>query len=124
VRDRPVAFAEAAPVGVSLALSGDAVGLARQARNDEVHQSAKWVSIEFGKAREYRRRAQGFLLAAVSQDRAGECFPLDVSNGADSDAQRVKSELDAKCEHPDARAKLKRMEGGTIHIQARTLGSP
>jgi len=118
VDDRSIAFAEAAPVGVALAFSGNAVRLAREASNNDVHQPAKRPSIEFGKAREYRRCAQGFLLAAVSQDRAGECFPLDVSNGAHSEAHRFKSKLNAESEHPDACAKFERIEDGTIHIHA------
>lgn len=118
MHDGPIPIAEAAPVGEPLSLAGDAVRLARQARSDEVHHAAKGPSIEFGKAREARRASQGFLFAPVSQERAGECFPLDVSNGAHSEAQRFKSELHAKVEHPDACTKAERMEDGANHIHA------
>jgi hypothetical protein len=58
VRDWPIAVAVASVVGVADPLSGNAVGLARQARNEDVHHSAKLLSIESFKVRPNRRRIQ------------------------------------------------------------------
>lgn len=100
--------------------AGDAVRLAREARSDDVHQSAKvcpWEGCEI--ACENRRRLQCLVFHPLQEDRRGEAVPLDVAH-RDSSAE---GDVNAELEHPDACAQAESSWEGTIHVIGRRPSS-
>lgn len=86
----------------ALAGSGGAVWLARESRSDDVHHSTKLSSREVGKVRPNRRWIKAPRFHERDQLVAGRCFPLAVSNRAQSEAQVFKSEGDTTVQHSHA----------------------
>lgn len=83
MRDGSVSLvADRSSVGVPELLSGDAVGLTGKSRNDAIHDSAPRSTVERGEVRPDRRVIQASRVHERDQLRAGECFPLDVTNRA------------------------------------------
>ena len=64
------------------ALSRNAVGLARIARSDAIHDSAPWARIEGSKIRPDRRRMQPPIFHARRKDCGRIGFTFDVTNAA------------------------------------------
>jgi hypothetical protein len=69
-------------VGGAGSLSGDAVGLARVARSDAIHDSAPRSSVEGGKVRPDSSFSQVARRHARNQCCGGMGFPLHVSDAA------------------------------------------
>lgn len=75
---------EVALVGFSSPLAGEAEGLARVARSDEIHDSTPRAAIEGSQIVGDRSAIQLRRLHPRHEDGRGEGFPLDVANGAAS----------------------------------------
>lgn len=87
----------AALVGEAASESGGAVGLARWARKDEIHESTPAAATECGKVRPDRRRMQEAVLHTRDQTRRCVRFPFHVTNAAHRAGERS-----AEVESPDA----------------------
>lgn len=94
-------------VGGAEALPCNAVRLARVARQDAIHCSAPWSSVEGGKVRPHRRRSQVARFHARDQCRGGIGFPLHVS---DADRSRH-GDVDPEAEASDSGAELEQVVG-------------
>lgn len=91
----------------SKALSGNAVGLARVAANDAIHDSTPRSSVEGSNVRPDRSRMKESLLHARHQSGGSRCFPLQVTDCHRSGLGK----LDAKVEPSDAGADGKDIPG-------------
>lgn len=97
-------------------LAGDAVALAGDSRNDEIHRSAQRASVEGCQVAPNRRWSQGALFFHASrQDRAGVCFPLHVHDGAMRSAQSGESAGDTEVESSPAGAEGEHADGRKSH---------
>lgn len=95
---------EPARVVDAKALSGRGDGLAREARNDEIHDATPGVAVEAREIRPHRRRIQGARLAARCQEFDGKGFPLDVADrssvrNGEPDSEVEPSSTGAEGEH-------------------------
>ena len=68
----------------ALLLSSDGEGLAREARNDEIHASTPRCAVEGFEIVPDRSAIQGLVRHPRHEDGRGIGFPLDVTNGAGS----------------------------------------
>lgn len=100
-------------IGVAEPLSRGAVGLARQARNDCIHDSAPRASVEGGEVRPDRRVIQAPGRHKRDQLACGIGFPLDVANRAS-----IESCSESKIVHSDAGAEGEDAHGTCSHIHA------
>jgi hypothetical protein len=107
LHDGEDALDEPSVVVFSEALSGEAVGLARVARSDAIHDSTPRSRVEGGKVRPDRRRMKPPFFHARSQDCGGKGFPLDVSDANRSGL----GNSDAELKPSDASAEGKHVEG-------------
>ena len=61
---------------------GDAVGLTREAANDEIHDATPRAAVEGSEVSPNRRLVQGTVRHTRDQDRGGSDFPLHVADDA------------------------------------------
>jgi hypothetical protein len=94
-------------IGGAEALSGVAVGLARIAANDAIHEASKLSSVERGDVRPHSRLSQLARRHARDQCAGGICFPFHVSDAARSGSGDVNTEA----EPADSGAELDGVEG-------------
>jgi hypothetical protein len=73
--------------------SGDTEWLARIAANDAIHDSAPSCAVEGFKIRPYRRRSQGFIFHARSQDFAAVGFDVNIADRSSISDCQIKSEF-------------------------------
>ncbi|HEX9640771.1 MAG TPA: hypothetical protein VGB13_05610 [Candidatus Krumholzibacteria bacterium] len=85
---------DSALVGVSASLAGEAVGLAREARSDEIHDATPRLAIEGSEIRPDRRMIQSTRFALRDQDVDAESFPLHVTDRAKVSDHELESEGD------------------------------
>jgi len=90
---------EVARVSSAESVAGEAEGLARVARSDEIHDSAPRAAVEGSKVVPDRSRSQAALAHARDQDRGGKGLPLHVTHGAVGVAE---GELDAQLQPADS----------------------
>jgi hypothetical protein len=79
--DKPV-IKDKSFIGSTFTESGVAMGLARDSRSRDIHQSSKFCVWEGEQVRPDRCRIQSSLFNFCSQICDGECFPLAVSDCA------------------------------------------
>lgn len=102
-------------------LSGNADVLAREAARDDVHQSAKRLSVEGGNIRPNRRWIQVCFVHARRKDFTGIGFPLHESDNATTSSPE--GEFDSHVEPPRSAEKADAIELGRIHIHATSHGT-
>lgn len=84
-------------------LAGDADVLARESRNDAIHQSTKAASVDSSQiAAPDWRWSQGLLFHACKYDAGCIGVPFSVGNRPAFDSKKLKSGVNAFIEHPDA----------------------
>ncbi len=111
IEDVDGAIEQPAIVEFAAALSGDAVALARVARSDDIHASAKRSAVEGSSVRPDRcvMKPPRFH----RRDQAGGCssFPLHVTDAAHSLSAMMVGELQSKLEPADAGADGEGVDG-------------
>jgi hypothetical protein len=85
---------DGALVSVSTSLSGEAVGLAREASSDEIHDATPQLAVEGSEIRPDRRMIQSTRFALRDQDVDAESFPLHVTDRAKVSDHELESEGD------------------------------
>ena len=105
---------ECSVVGVSFPVARNAVGLARDARSDEIHDSTPRAAVEGGKVAPNRRLAQGLVFHPRQERGLGIGFPLDIAHHSGS----WLCDVDTEFESSDAGTQSERIDGGRIHTQA------
>lgn len=105
-------------VFASVLQSGLAEWLAREARNDAVHQSVKSFTREVLQITDPNRRWLQGLVFHPRQE-AGRCcaFPLTEAQNTGPDSVGAEGGTDASVEHGAAAAQAEEMEDGRSHIQ-------
>jgi hypothetical protein len=71
-----------ARVTFSKTFTGSAVGLAREARRDNIHESTPWERVEGGSVIPHRTRAQLRFFQPFHEGGCGVSLPFDSANGA------------------------------------------
>lgn len=90
------------------------MGLAREARNDEIHEAAPRAAVEGRNVAPDRRRIQEAFVHARDQERGSEGFPLRVQDRASASA----GETDPEVEASGSGAQGRDVEGRKSHIHA------
>jgi hypothetical protein len=80
-------------VGVSKSGSGEGEWLAWVAASKNINASTEGPCIKRSKVRPYRRDRKAFRFNLINQIRAGECFPLHISDDSNRTDNRRYSEF-------------------------------
>jgi len=107
-------------VGGEEPLSGEAVALARDARNDAVNDSTPRLAVEGSQIRPHSRRSHASRFHLARQDFAGEGVPLNAADCARREAKSGQSEFGAAVESAAAGTEGDDVEGTISH----TLNPP
>ena len=111
IKDVDGAIEQPAVVEFAAALSGDAVALARVARSDDIHASAKRSAVEGSSVRPDRRVMKPPRFHRRDQACGGSSFPLHVTDASHSLSEMVVSELQSEFEASDAGADGESVDG-------------
>jgi hypothetical protein len=101
-------------------LAGDAPGLAREARRDEIHDATPRSAVERCKVVPDRSEIQGLVLHPGHEHGRGEGFPLDVAYGAIASGPESHSE--PKIEPRDPRTKSQPMNHRFAFLKSSAFG--
>lgn len=112
IEDVDGAIEQPALVEFAEPLSGDAVALARVARSDDIHASAKASAVEGSSVRPDRSRMKPPRFHRRDQACGCSCFPLHVTDAADILSPMLVSEAQSEFELADAGADGDCVEGG------------
>jgi hypothetical protein len=112
-KDAPRVRPEVAGVVGQQPLPGEAVPLARDARNDAIHDAAPRCAVEGSQIVPDRRDIQGRFFHPGHESGRGVDVPLTVTHTATADAECVEGKGSADAEHPAAGAQLQSVDGGT-----------
>lgn len=90
--------------------------LAREARNDDVHDATKCCCVDASKiAAPHRRPFQASRFHERNQLAGCRGFPLAIGNCSEGNAEMIERSSDSFIEHADSGTKADRSEDGTSH---------
>nr|WP_242446032.1 hypothetical protein [Sphingopyxis lindanitolerans] len=111
IEDIDGAIEQPSIIEFTAALSGNAVSLARIARSDDIHASAKRSAVEGSSVRPDRRRMKPPRFHRRNQAGDGSNFPLHVADAAHSLSAMMVGELQSEFEASDAGADAESVDG-------------
>jgi hypothetical protein len=111
IEDVDRAVEQPAVVEFAAPLSGQRISLARIARSDDIHASAKRSAVEGSSVGPDRRRMKPPRVHRRDQACGGCGFPLQVADAADSLSPMMVGELQSKLEAADAGAHADDVDG-------------